>query len=85
MVSLSWNSAEGRSSSGDNTKERLISSYRVYRNGSAIQDVTENTYQDTGLVNGITYSYYVTTIYTNPAGNQLLLTPWKPLQLWSQL
>ncbi len=68
MVSLSWNSAEGRSSSGDNTKERLISSYRVYRNGSAIQDVTENTYQDTGLVNGITYSYYVTTIYTNPAG-----------------
>ena len=67
-VTLSWNPAEGRNSPRDNTKERLISSYRVYRNNVPIQDVTETTYQDTGLVNGTTYSYYVTTVYINPAG-----------------
>ena len=67
-VTLNWNPAEGRNSPRDNTKERLISCYRVYRNNVPIQDVTETTYQDTGLVNGTTYSYYVTTVYINPAG-----------------
>ena len=67
-VTLNWNPAEGRISSLEQTKDRLISTYRVYRNGTAIQDVTETTYQDIGLINGVTYSYYVTTIYINPAG-----------------
>src|SRR5690606_38193343 len=26
------------------------------------------SYQDTGLTNGVSYSYYVTTLYVNPAG-----------------
>jgi fibronectin type 3 domain-containing protein len=48
--------------------DRAISSYRIYRNGTPVTTTTENTYQDTGLTNGLTYSYYVTTVYANPAG-----------------
>lgn len=71
-VNLSWTAATGRAIEGTNfnsmNADRDISSYRVYRNGTAVTTVTGTTYQDTGLVNGTTYSYYVTTLYTNPAG-----------------
>ncbi|MEF3694135.1 MAG: C25 family cysteine peptidase [Candidatus Cloacimonadota bacterium] len=52
----------------DSDSNRQISSYRVYRNGSPIANVTETSYQDTGLINGQSYDYYVSTVYTNPAG-----------------
>jgi hypothetical protein len=69
VVDLSWTAATGRagfelSSQG----ERTISSYRIYRNGTALTTVTGTTYQDTAVTNGTPYTYYVTTLYTNPAG-----------------
>jgi uncharacterized membrane protein len=68
-VDLSWTGATGRDDLGTlGTQDRTISSYRIYRNGSAVTTVTGTTYQDTGLTNDVTYSYYVTTVYTNPAG-----------------
>lgn len=51
--------------------DRSISGYRVYRNGVAISTIPGTSYQDTGLINGLTYSYYVTTIYANPAGESV--------------
>ncbi len=62
VINLSWTAATGR---GD---DRTISNYRIYRNGSALTTTAGTTYQDTGVTNGTTYSYYVTTIYTDPAG-----------------
>ncbi|HNQ43344.1 MAG TPA: choice-of-anchor D domain-containing protein, partial [Candidatus Cloacimonadota bacterium] len=62
MVMLSWTAATGRG--GD----RSISSYRVYRNGSALNTTTGTTYQDNSVTTGTTYSYYVTTLYTDPTG-----------------
>ncbi|MDD4034916.1 MAG: C25 family cysteine peptidase, partial [Candidatus Cloacimonetes bacterium] len=44
------------------------SSYRIYKNGSLLTDVTTLSYTDTAVVNETTYSYYVTTIYSDPAG-----------------
>ncbi len=71
VVMLSWNATQGREA--DETpelgeKSRAISSYRIYRDGSAITTVTGTSYNDTDVTNGVTYSYYVTTIYSNPAG-----------------
>ncbi|NLN85533.1 MAG: hypothetical protein GX135_05465, partial [Candidatus Cloacimonetes bacterium] len=71
VVMLSWNAAQGREA--DETpelgeKNRAISSYRIYRDGSALTTVTGTSYNDTDVSNGTTYSYHVTTIYSNPAG-----------------
>jgi len=73
LVSLSWTAASGRNSSISLAKAgtdptRLISGYRIYRNGIALTDLTLTTYQDTDVVNGSQYSYYVSTLYTNPSG-----------------
>jgi len=81
QVMLSWTAASGReeltnpalrSSESLFTErsqaDRAISGYKVYRNGSALTTVTTTNYTDTGLTNGVTYSYYVTTIYSNPTG-----------------
>ncbi len=62
LVNLSWTAATGAKD------DRSINGYKVYRNSTAIATVTTTTYQDTGLTNGTLYSYYVTTVYTNPAG-----------------
>jgi len=70
-VTLNWIAAQGRASSVLSEKkeaQREISAYRVYRNGSPIATVDGVTYLDTGVVNGQTYQYYVTTVYTSPAG-----------------
>lgn len=72
-VTLNWVPAQGRGTTGllsQKENQREISLYRVYRNGSPIATVsgTTYTYLDTGVVNGQTYRYYVTTVYTNPAG-----------------
>lgn len=69
VVNLTWDAADGRTSElALGTKDRSISSYRIYRNGSALTTTTGTSYQDTGLTNGVSYSYYVTTLYVNPAG-----------------
>jgi len=68
-VSLNWSVAGGRSPlETQGSKDRVISSYRVYRNGSPIATVTQTQYLDEDVSNGTTYNYYVTTIYVNPAG-----------------
>ncbi|HOV17076.1 MAG TPA: C25 family cysteine peptidase [Candidatus Cloacimonadota bacterium] len=73
IVNLSWTAASGREdeqdvSSAKELPDRIISGYKIYRNSVAVTTVTGTSYQDTGLTNGVTYSYYVTTVYTNPAG-----------------
>ncbi len=69
LVNLSWTAATGRGEEAIDAKDtRNISGYKVYRNSVAITTVSATTYQDTGLTNGSSYSYYVTTVYSNPAG-----------------
>ena len=69
LVNLSWTGASGREAlDGFGTSERAISGYRIYRNSVAITTVSTTSYTDTGVVNGSTYTYYVTTVYANPAG-----------------
>lgn len=70
LVALSWTASTGRAAEEvfGSSNERAISGYKVYRNSAAITTVTGTSYQDTGLTNGTTYSYYVTTVYANPAG-----------------
>lgn len=69
IVNLSWDAATGREGfESASSAERSISSYRIYRGGVPITTTTGTTYQDTGLANGTSYSYYVTTVYVNPAG-----------------
>ncbi len=69
QVSLSWTGVAGREGEQpERTANRLQSGYRVYRNGTAIADVTTTDYLDQGLINGVLYSYYVTTLYSNPDG-----------------
>lgn len=68
-VDLSWTAATGRAAvETEDAEQRAISGYRVYRNGSAVTTITGTTYQDTGLTNGSTYTYHVTTVYASPAG-----------------
>ncbi|NLO12161.1 MAG: gingipain R [Candidatus Cloacimonetes bacterium] len=71
-VALSWMAAEGREADGEletaGRAQRVISSYKVYRDGIALGTVTGTNYTDDAVVNGVTYTYYVTTVYTNPAG-----------------
>ncbi|MCB5267075.1 MAG: Ig-like domain-containing protein [Candidatus Cloacimonetes bacterium] len=62
VINLSWTAATGR---GD---DRTISNYRIYRNGSALDTTASTTYQDNSVTNGTSYSYYVTTLYTDPDG-----------------
>lgn len=50
------------------SSDRSISGYRIYRNGSAIATTTTTTYQDATVTNNVSYTYYVTTIYTSPTG-----------------
>ena len=69
LVNLFWDAASGRADSElRDTGDRTISAYKIYRDGSPVTTTTETSYQDTGLTNGVTYSYYVTTVYINPTG-----------------
>ncbi len=68
-VNLSWAAVTARTASASRDNgQRLLSGYKVYRNGIHVATVLGAAYQDTGLTNGLTYSYYVTTIYTDPEG-----------------
>lgn len=69
VVDLSWTGPTGRGELDlSGAKDRTIISYRIYRGGVALTTVTGTSYHDTGLTNGVPYSYYVTTVYANPAG-----------------
>ena len=70
VVDLSWTAAEGRGarSAFAANPGRAISGYRIYRDGSPLTTVAATTFQDAGLTNGVTYNYYVTTLYSDPAG-----------------
>lgn len=48
-----------------------FSGYRVFRDGISISHslVLTNSYNDTEIISGVTYSYYVVARYINPAGN----------------
>jgi len=69
VVHLNWIAAQGR---GEETagllEERNISGYRIYRDGSSLTTVTGISYSDNAVVNGTTYQYYVTTLYSDPSG-----------------
>jgi len=71
VVTLTWTAAVGREAEEAfslGSKDRAISSYRIYRDGAALTTVTGTSYNDTNVTNGTTYNYYVTTLYTNPTG-----------------
>ena len=67
VVFLNWNSAQGR---GEDEEDdiRAMTGYRIYRNGSALTTTTGTSYADNAVTNGVTYSYYVKTVYSNPTG-----------------
>jgi len=58
-LSLSWNTA---------TDNVAISHYKIYRDGQFLINVTQTSYQDTGLTNGQTYTYQVSAVDTS--GNE---------------
>lgn len=62
LVSLSWTAPTGGAG--------ILSGYKVFRNSIMITPtpITLTSYEDSGLVNGTSYSYYITAIYTDPAG-----------------
>ncbi len=71
VVLLTWTAATGREAEETFTlgsRDRAISSYKIYKDGVALTTVTGTSYNDSAVTNGTTYSYYVTTLYTNPAG-----------------
>ncbi len=60
LVNLSWTAPTTETPNG----------YNVYRNSTKITatPITTTTYSDTGLTNGTSYTYYVTSVFTTPAG-----------------
>ena len=83
-VALSWTAPSGRAQQNEDelftSSERAIDSYKIYRNGAAIATVNQTNYLDSGLINNVSYSYYVRTIYENPNGqsepsNTVIVTP----------
>jgi subtilisin family serine protease/fibronectin type 3 domain-containing protein len=68
VVNLSWTAAGGRGAEEESLDGRNISGYRIYRNGNSLTTVTGTSYSDHSVVNGTTYSYWVTTRYSNPTG-----------------
>jgi chitodextrinase len=69
-VALSW--AASSSSLG-------VAGYRVYRNGGQVAQATSNSFTDSGLTDGSTYSYYVVAYDTaggvSSASNTVSATP----------
>ncbi len=58
----------------------IPSGYKIYKNSTLLSTVTVLTYTDNAVVNGTSYSYYVTATYTSPTGesvasNTVTVTP----------
>jgi hypothetical protein len=58
QVTLSWSPS---------TDDVSVAGYHVYRNGNLVASPSGTTYTDAGLLDGTTYSYYMTAY--DPAGN----------------
>ncbi len=67
VVFLNWNAAQGRGEDEEDNS-RAMTGYSIYRNGSALTTTTGTSYADNAVTNGVTYSYYVKTVYSNPTG-----------------
>ena len=89
-VVLSWQAPAQRNESlvalsTSRNSSRTLTGYKVYRNGTAISNtITTLTYTDNTALNGTTYNYYVTAIYSNPDGesepsNTVTATPMPPV------
>ncbi len=63
------NTVSKQSNLRNNDRINLVN-FKVYRNGTeiALLPSTVLSYIDTELINGITYNYYVTAVYTDPEG-----------------
>jgi chitodextrinase len=59
QITLTWN---------ESTDNVGVAGYRLYRNETLIKDLTEKTYQDSGLTAGTSYSYTVSAYDTD--GNE---------------
>lgn len=81
MVNLTWLAPQMRTSvmavnrnsnasKNERTDRITLTNYKVYRNNAEIAMLppTALSYTDTELVNGVTYSYYVTAMYVDPDG-----------------
>jgi hypothetical protein len=72
LVTLSWNAPSSDGGSG-------ITGYRIYRNGVLRVSIANITsYQDTGLLNGNSYTYQVSAINVmgeGPKSNSVSVTP----------
>jgi PKD repeat protein len=64
---LGENISSAKKPGNDEKSTRLFASYKIYRDDVEIDQVTGFTYTDLTVAPGI-YSYYVTAIYTDPAG-----------------
>jgi fibronectin type 3 domain-containing protein len=63
------------------TAVATATAYHVYRNGTLVGSPTGTTYTDTGLTNGIAYTYYVTAVTATTEGTastSVVATPAKP-------
>ncbi len=72
-MNLTWNAPE-------NDGGLTITEYRIYRNGSLIATVpaSQPWFKDTNVVNGQTYTYYVTAVNStgeSPTSNEVQATP----------
>lgn len=56
-----------------NRNNLIIAGYNVYRDSVLVNEslITDLSYTDTGLQFGITYNYYVTTVYSYPEGESV--------------
>lgn len=69
-ISLGWNAPDANTPS----------SYNIYRDGSLLTNVTGTSHTDNTVQNGVSYTYYVTSLYTSGSGesipsNSITLTP----------
>ncbi|HPT72822.1 MAG TPA: M6 family metalloprotease domain-containing protein, partial [Candidatus Cloacimonadota bacterium] len=60
-VSLSWTAAVPAAGT-------TLTGYKIYRNSTYLTTQTGVAYDDTSVINGTTYTYYVTAVYSSPTG-----------------